>query len=140
MSLNPEQTESILLESAREAIRATLDEARQMRERIEATDAIDLREAEAKAAALAGVERRLHALKVVGDLIVGAALEEAAGVGQARMIVEAAAEEIREALGGVGRRPPRCAPYARRGARQRRSHGGSGAARARPAAAIPLGT
>lgn len=98
LTLKPEEADSILLEPAREAIRATLDEVRQVRERIEATDAVDLREAEQKATALAGAERKLHALKVVGDLVVGAALEEAAGTGKARTTVEAAAEEIREAL------------------------------------------
>jgi hypothetical protein len=98
LTLRPEEADSILLEPAREAIRSTLAEVRQVRERIEATDAIDLREAEQKATALAGAERKLHALKVVGDLVVGAALEEAAGKGKAKTTVEAAAEEIREAL------------------------------------------
>ncbi|HWQ22581.1 MAG TPA: DNA methyltransferase [Gaiellaceae bacterium] len=98
LSLKPEEAGSVLLEPAREAIRSTLAEVQAVRERIEATDAVDLREAEQKATALAGAERKLHALKVVGDLVVGAALEEAAGKGKARTTVEAAAEEIREAL------------------------------------------
>lgn len=98
LSLKPEEANSILLEPAREAIRATLDEVRQVRERIEATDAVDLREAGQKATALAGAERTLHALRVVADLVVGAALEEAAGKGKAATTVEAAAVEIREAL------------------------------------------
>lgn len=98
LTLKPEQADSILLEPAREAIRTTLAQVRAVRERIEATDAVDLRESEQKATALAASERKLHALKVVGDLIVGAALEEAAGKGKARTTVEAAAEEIREAL------------------------------------------
>src|SRR5581483_7418077 len=75
--------DSILLDPAREAIRATLADVRAVRERIEATDAVDLREVEQKATALAGAERKLRALKVVGDLVVGAALEEAAGKGKA---------------------------------------------------------
>ncbi|GIU96032.1 MAG: hypothetical protein KatS3mg012_2489 [Gaiellaceae bacterium] len=98
LTLKPEEAGSVLLEPAREAIRSTLAEVRAVRERIEATDAVDLREAEQKAAALAGAERKLHALKVVGDLVVGAALEEAAGKGKAQTTVEAAADEIREAL------------------------------------------
>ena len=98
LTLNPEEADSILLDPAREAIRATLADVRAVRERIEATDAVDLREVEQKATALAGAERKLRALKVVGDLVVGAALEEAAGKGKARTTVEAAADEIREAL------------------------------------------
>jgi hypothetical protein len=98
LTLKPDEADSILLEPAREAIRSTLEEVREVRERIEATDAVDLREAEQKATALAGSERKLHALKVVGDLVVGAALEEAAGKGKGQTTVEAVAEEIREAL------------------------------------------
>lgn len=98
LTLKPENGESILLEPARETIRTTLDEVRRVRERIEATDAVDLRETEEKATALAGVERSLRALTVVGDFVVGASLEEVAGKGKARTIVEAAAEEIREAF------------------------------------------
>lgn len=98
LTLKPEEADSILLEPARDAIRSTLEEVRAVRERIEATDAVDLREAEQKATALAGAERKLHALKVVGDLVVGAALEEAAGKGKAQTTVAAASEEVREAL------------------------------------------
>lgn len=98
LTLNPEEASSILLEPAREAIRATLDEVREVRERIGATDAFDLREAEQKATALAGAERKLDALEIVGDLVVGAALTEAAGMAKARTTVEAAAEEIRVAF------------------------------------------
>jgi hypothetical protein len=98
LTLKPEDADSILLEPAREAIRSTLEEVRAVRERIEATDAVDLREAEQKATALAGAERKLHALKVVGDLVIGSALEEAAGRGKARTTVEAATDELREAL------------------------------------------
>jgi hypothetical protein len=98
LTLRPEEAESILLESARSAIRATLDEVRKVRERIEATDAVDLGDAEQKAAALARADRRVEALKVVGDLVVGAALEHAAGDRDARTTVEASAEETGQAL------------------------------------------
>lgn len=98
LALKPEEASSILLEPAREAIRATLDDVRAVRERIEATDAVDLRDAEQKATALAGAERKLHALKVVGDLVVGAALEEAARAGAAITTAEGVSEGIRVAL------------------------------------------
>lgn len=98
LTLKPEEAGSVLLEPAREAIRQTLDEVRHVRERIESTDAVDLREVEAKATALTGVERKLRALRVIGDFVVGAALEEAAGKGSAATVVEAAVEEIRKAL------------------------------------------
>jgi Eco57I restriction-modification methylase/MmeI, target recognition domain len=98
LTCRPEEADSILLEPVREAIRTTVDEVRTTRELIEATDAIDLREAGAKATAFLGAERKLNALIVIADLVVGAALEEAAGNGRARTIVEAAADEIREAL------------------------------------------
>jgi len=98
LTFRPEEASSVLLEPAREAIRSTLGEVRQIRERIEMADAIDLREAEAKARAFAGAEHKLHVLKAVGDLVVGAALEEAAGNRKARTLVEAAANEVGEAL------------------------------------------
>jgi len=98
LTLRPEEAESILLEPARDAIRATLAEVREVRERIEASDALDLREAEEKAAALARADRHGMALCVVGDLVVGTALEEAAGKSSARTTVEASADEIRRAL------------------------------------------
>ena len=104
LALQPEEAASVLLEPARQAIQSTLDDVRQVRERIEATDAVDLREAEQKATALTGAERKLHALEVVGDLVIGAALEEAAGKAKARTTVEAAADEIREALAADGHR------------------------------------
>ncbi|MGH9175956.1 MAG: Eco57I restriction-modification methylase domain-containing protein, partial [Vicinamibacterales bacterium] len=98
LTLKPEEADSVLLEPAREAIRATLDEVRAVRERIEATDAVDIREVEEKAASLALAEARTAALRTVGDLVVGAAVEETAGKGKATTIVEAAAEEICAAL------------------------------------------
>jgi len=98
LSLEPENAGTVFLEPARELIRATLDDVRVVREEIESTDALDLREAEAKGAALEVAERKLHALKVVGDLVVGAALKEAAGISKAAPIVEAAVDEIRAAL------------------------------------------
>jgi hypothetical protein len=98
VSLKPEEASSILLEQARERIRRVLDDVRRVRERIEATDAVDLREVEQKATELGVAERTAHALKVVGDLVVGAALGETAGTGRARTTVEAATEEIRDAL------------------------------------------
>lgn len=98
MKLRTEEAESVLLDSAREAIRATLAEVRTARERIEATDAIDIREVEEKAASLALAEARARALRIVGDLIIGAALEEVAGRVKAATIVEAAAEQICTAL------------------------------------------
>jgi len=98
LTLKPQGADSILLEPAREAIRLTLDEVRQVRERIESSDAVDLRQAEEKAVALNRAERALHALKVVGDLVVGAALEEAAGNRKALTAAEGAADEILEAL------------------------------------------
>jgi hypothetical protein len=94
LTLRPEEADSVLLEPAREAIRATLDEARTVRERIEATDAVDIRGVEEKAASLALAEERTAALRTVGDLIVGAALEEVAGEADSATVVEAAAEEI----------------------------------------------
>lgn len=98
LTLKPNEADSVLLDSAREAIRATLNEVRAVRERIEATDAVDIREVEEKAASLVLSEERTAALGTVGDLIVGAALEEAAGKGKASTIVEAAAEDICTAL------------------------------------------
>lgn len=98
LTLKPAEADSVLVEGARTAIRGTLDEVRGARVIIEASDALDLREAEQKATTLAGAERKLRALKMVGDLVVGAALEEAAGTGSASTTVEAAADEIREAL------------------------------------------
>ena len=98
LTLRPDEASSVLLEPAREPIRQLLDEVRRVRERVESSDAVDLREAEAKAAALAGAERNLHALIVVGDLVIGAALEEAAGTSKASTVIEAAVEKIREAL------------------------------------------
>jgi hypothetical protein len=98
LTLRPEEARSVLLEDAREAIRATLSEVRQVREQIEATDAIDLREAEEKARALLDADRRLYALKVVGDLVVGTSLEEAAHKGNASTAVEAASAAICDAL------------------------------------------
>ncbi len=98
LSTKPAEGESILVNQARTAVRATLDQVRLVREEIEASDALDLREAEQKKTALAESERKLHALKVVGDLIVGAALEEAAGAGKAFATMEAAADEISHAL------------------------------------------
>jgi hypothetical protein len=98
LALKPEEASSILLEPAREAIRATLDEVRQLREQIESTDAVDLREVEAKTAALGSADRELGSLKTVGDIIVGAALEEAAGKSRAATVVEGAVEEIYAAL------------------------------------------
>jgi hypothetical protein len=98
LGLKPEEADSVLLEPAREAIRATLSEVRAVRQRIEATDAVDVREVEAKAASLALAEERTSALRTVGDLIVGAALEVAAGKARAAMTVEASADEICTAL------------------------------------------
>lgn len=98
LTLTPEEADSVLLEPAREAIRATVEEVRAVRERIEATDAVDLRGVEEKAAALAQAERRTSALGTVGDLVVGAGLEESAGKAKAVTIVEAAAEVVCDAL------------------------------------------
>jgi hypothetical protein len=98
LTLTPEDPGSYLLVEARETVQQTLDEVRYIREQIEATDAIDLRDAELKAVALAGTERMLHTLKVVGDLVVGAALEVAVTKGDAATVVEAATEDIRNAL------------------------------------------
>lgn len=98
LTLDPQDTESVLLEPARAAIRATLAEVRALRERIEATDAIDLREVKEKTASLSLVEERTQALRTVCDLIVGAWLEEAAGDARASTIVEAAVEDISAVL------------------------------------------
>lgn len=98
LTLRPEEADSVLLEPAREAIRATLDEVRAVRERIEATDAVDIRGVEEKAASLALADERMAALRTVGDLIVGAALEEAGGKAKAATTVEAAARDICAAL------------------------------------------
>lgn len=98
LALRPEEASSVLLDPAREAIRQTLGEVREIRERIEATDAVDLRETEQKSTALIGAERKLHALKLVADLVVGAALEEAAGGAKAATVAEAAADDICAAL------------------------------------------
>jgi Eco57I restriction-modification methylase/restriction-modification enzyme MmeI-like protein len=102
LTLTPEDADSILLESARQAIRETLVEVREVRERIESTDAVDLRESEEKAGALARADGRVAALRAVGDLVVGTALEQAGGNGRARTTVEASAEEIRDALAEYG--------------------------------------
>jgi hypothetical protein len=104
LTLRPDEASTILLEPAREAIQTILGEVREVRERIEATDTLDMREADTKASSLASADSQLHGLKVVGDLVVGAALEEAAGVGNARTTVEAAAEQIRDALANGGAR------------------------------------
>lgn len=98
LSLRPKAASSVFLESAREEIRLTIEDVRQARKQIEATDAIDLRATESKAQVLSKAERDLHALKVVGDLVVGAALERAAGKGQEAISVQAAADEIRASL------------------------------------------
>ena len=88
LTLKPEEANSVLLEPAREAIRATLDEVRDVRSGSRrATQSISARPRR-KATALAGADRKPHALRVVGDLVVGAALEEAAGKGDARTVVE----------------------------------------------------
>lgn len=100
LTLEPQEAESVLLEPAREAIRTTLHEVRSVRERIEATDPVDIREVGEKAASLARAEGRAAALRTVGDLVVGAALEEAAGKASAATMVEAFAEDIGKAMLG----------------------------------------
>jgi hypothetical protein len=102
LRLRPEKAGSVLLHQAREVIRTTMDDVRQVRERIERTDAIDLREVEAKTVALARADRATRALTVIGDLIIGSAFEEVAGASDAESVIEAAAEEIGRALGGSG--------------------------------------
>ncbi len=101
LTLRPDENDSILLEPMREAIRVTIGEIHQVRERIEATDAVDLREAEEKAVALALADRRGAALRIVGDLVVGAALEDQDGGANARTTTEGSAEQIRQALAAV---------------------------------------
>jgi hypothetical protein len=98
LTLNPEEADTVLLEPARKAIGATLDEVRAVRERIEATDAVDIREVDEKAASLALADERTAALRALGDLIVGAAIEETTGNGKAATMVEAAADDICAAL------------------------------------------
>ena len=138
LTLRPEEASSILLEPAREAIRATLDEVREVRERIEATDAVDLREAEGRRPRSRAPSGSSHALQVVGDLVVGAALEEAAGEGKARTIVEASAEEIRDALAAADDDgATRSSRASKRGPAMRSWPARAG--RARSAAAVPLG-
>jgi hypothetical protein len=99
LTLEPERATSVFLEPARAGIRATLDDVRAVREEIESSDALDLRDAEAKAAALAVADRRLRSLRVIGDLVVGAALEEVADKTNAMVTVESTVPEIQLALG-----------------------------------------
>lgn len=94
LTLTPANDDSVLLDSAREVIRATLAEVRVLRERIEATDAVDIRDVEEKAVLLGRTEERVGALNAVGDLLVGAELEDASGRGDARTTMEASADEI----------------------------------------------
>lgn len=98
LTLKPDEAESILLEPARVAVRSTVDDIRSLREKIEASDAIEIQDTNQKASALVRAERKLHALRIVGDLVVGASLDKAAAGGKPRLILDAAAEEISIAL------------------------------------------
>jgi len=98
LTLSPDNADSILLGSVQHAIRLTLTDVRTVREGIEASDAVDIREVDAKTAALTGADKRTAALRAVGDLIVGAALEETVGKGNAARALEAAAQDASEAL------------------------------------------
>lgn len=116
LTLTPRAADSILLEEAREAIRSTLGEVRTARDKIEASDALDLRDVEEKAAILKLAENQATALRVVGDLVVGAALSDAAGACAADVTVEAAAGDVCHALlaGSELERDARLGPIASR--------------------------
>src|SRR5262249_50041207 len=73
---------SLLSEAARERVRRTLAEVRDLRERIAATDAVDLPQVRAKEALLARADRAGRALRAVADLVAGAALATAGERGQ----------------------------------------------------------
>jgi hypothetical protein len=98
LTLRPDGARGVLLEPVRDSIRATLAEIRKTREEIEATDAVDLREVEQKTVELAHAENKLRGLRSVGDLVVGAAFADAGEAAAPETIVEAAADEIRNAF------------------------------------------
>jgi len=106
LSIRPEDTHSgWMLDVPRQIVHAVLTRVRDLRERIESSDAIDLREVEQKLALLSEAERAKMSLDRIADLVAGAALAAApAGDSDApRALVEERAVEIATALRDDGR-------------------------------------
>ena len=101
LSLRPEgSVPGWMLDLPRETVRGVLDQLRALRDRIEATDAIDLREVEEKRRLLGTAERVGAALRATADLVAGATLAAAPARDPeaAEALIEARAEEIADAL------------------------------------------
>jgi hypothetical protein len=102
LSLQPTNRPTLLGEPAREAVRRGVAEARALRERIEATDAVDLRDVAEKEALLRDAERATARLRQVADLICGVAIRTAGSRDRdaARELIEADANAILALLSG----------------------------------------
>lgn len=86
--LSLSERSSVLADTARAGIATAVARAREMREAIASTDALDLRQVEAKQELLDGVERTTAALRATADLLVFAELSATgrAGADPARLI------------------------------------------------------
>jgi hypothetical protein len=103
LSLRPdERTLRIETDAARAAILSTVSEARRLREKIEATDVVDLRDVEGKAALLAAAEEATARLRQVGDLVCGISLRTAGSRESdvARDLIQADADAIATLVAG----------------------------------------
>ncbi len=106
LSLSPEEARSgLILDAPRQMVHDVLARVRDLRERIEASDAIDLREVEQKRALLLEAEHAMKSLYAVGDLVAGAALagSPARDPEASRALVEARATEIAMAFRDEGK-------------------------------------
>jgi hypothetical protein len=100
LSLDASGASRLLSDPAREGVRRALTRVATLRQGIAATDALDLPQIREKQTVLAEANRATEALRIVADLVVGAALGALGRKenGTANEIVEAHADAIREAL------------------------------------------
>ena len=98
-----------MLDVPRQTVGEVVEQVRKLRERIEASEAIDLRDVEEKRALLVEAERASEALYAIADLVVGAALAAAPArdLQAPRALVEERAEDIAGALRGRDGEPNR---------------------------------
>jgi hypothetical protein len=101
LSLRPEEAPAgWMLDLPRQRVGEVLTRARELRERIESSDAVDLREVQEKLALLAEAAHVTRSLRAVADLVAGAALAAASSddTDTSRILVEEHATEILTAL------------------------------------------
>ncbi len=102
LSLRSEDAQSgLMLDAARQMVHDVLARVRDLRERIEASNAVDLREVQQKRALLFEAEHATKSLHDVGDLVAGAALAGAPArdPDASRALVEGRAADVAIALG-----------------------------------------